>query len=94
MKQKIVTMSKVLDFIKSPHIIIALATGISIVVLAYISKLVLPQPIGYLPSAIPPFITVIFESLQQKFKNHKLLNIWYWVAAILLTTIIIIIIHH
>jgi len=48
-------MSKVKDFFKSPHIQIALATGFSIIVMAYFSKRILPRPIGYLPSAIPPF---------------------------------------
>jgi hypothetical protein len=37
-------MSKIKELIKSPHIQIALATGFSIIVMAYFSKRVLPKP--------------------------------------------------
>jgi len=83
-------MSKVKDFFKSPHIQIALATGFSIIIMAYFSKRVLPRPIGYLPSAIPPFFMAIYEAVHAKYKNKKISTAWYWVVAILLTTAIII----
>ncbi len=86
-------MSKFLEFIKSPHILMALATGISIIVLAYFSKRVLPQEIGYLPSALPPFIMVIYESLLQKYKDRPFLNVWYWILGIFVITVIVILIH-
>ena len=86
-------MSKIFEFLKSPHILIALATGISIIVIAYFSKRVLQQEIGYLPSAIPPFIMVIYESLLQKYKHRHFLNVWYWVGAIFVSTLIVILIH-
>jgi predicted histidine transporter YuiF (NhaC family) len=86
-------MSKVKDFFKSPHIQIALATGFSIIVMAYFSKRILPRPIGYLPSAIPPFLMAIYEAVLTKYKNKKISTAWYWVVAILLTTAIIIGFH-
>jgi len=84
-------MKKLKELIKSPHIQIALATGVSIIVLAYFSKKILPEPIGYLPLAIPPFIATIYEAVAAKYKNKKITTTWYWVAAILITTVIIII---
>ena len=84
-------MNKLKEFFKSPHIQIALATGVSIIALAYFSKRVLPEPIGYLPSAIPPFIALIFEGVLSKHKNKKIATTWYWVAAILCSTVLIII---
>ncbi len=84
-------MKKLIDLIKSPHIQIALATGASIIALAYFSKSILPEPIGYLPLAIPPFIASIYEAVAGKHKNKKIATTWYWVAAILITTALIII---
>ena len=83
-------MSKVKDFFKSPHIQIALATGFSIIIMSYFSKRILPRPIGNLPSAIPPFIMVIYEGVLTKYKNKKISKSGYWIVAILLTTAIII----
>ena len=86
-------MKKLKEFIKSPHIQIALAAGVSIIVLAYFSKRILPEPIGYLPSAIPPFIAVVYEGVLAKHKNKKLATTWYWIAAIFIATAIIIIFY-
>ncbi len=87
-------MSKVKDFFKSPHIQIALAAGFSIIVLAYFSKRVLPEPIGYLPLAIPPFLATIFESLLgSRHKNSKICTTWYWVVAILVATALVILFY-
>ena len=87
-------MSKVKDFFKSPHIQIALATGISILVLAYFSKRVLPEPIGYLSLALPPFLATIFESsLSGRYKNSKICTTWYWIVAILGATVLVILFY-
>ena len=86
-------MKKLKEIIKSPHIQIALAAGVSIIVLAYFSKRILPEPIGYLPSAIPPFIAVVYEGVLAKHKNKKLARTWYWIAAIFLATAVIIVFH-
>jgi predicted histidine transporter YuiF (NhaC family) len=85
--------SKLKEIIKSPHIQIALATGLSIVVMAYFSKRVLPQPIGYLPMTIPPFIALIYENVLNKHKKKKIATAWYWVIAIFAVTALIIILH-
>ena len=83
-------MSKLKELSKSPHIHIALATGLSIITLAYFSKRVLPEPIGYLPSAIPPFVATIYETVQYKYKNSRISTTWYWVAAIMVATALVI----
>jgi len=83
-------MEKIKEFFKSPHIQIALTTGVSIVIMAYFSKRVLSEPIGYLPMAIPPFIALVYENVLNKFKKKKIATAWYWVAAIFIATIFII----
>ena len=85
--------SKITELLKSPHIQISLATGFSIIILAYFSKRVLPEPIGYLSLAIPPFIASIFEAILGKYKDSKICTTWYWIAAILIATAIVIIYH-
>ena len=86
-------MKKLKELIKSSHIQIALTTGVSIIVLAYFSKKILPEPIGYLPLAIPPFIATIYEAVAVKHKNKKITTTWYWVAAILLATALVIVFY-
>jgi hypothetical protein len=90
MEQK---MTKLKDLFKSPHVQISLATGISIVVMAYFSKRILPKPIGYLPTAIPPFFMVVYESVREKYKNHRICTTWYWIVAIFLSMTIIILLY-
>jgi hypothetical protein len=84
---------KIKDFLKSPHIQIALVTGICIIVLAYFSKRILPRPIGYLPAAIPPFLMAIYEGFMSHQKNKKISTTWYWIVAIILSTAVIIMLH-
>ena len=79
------------ELIKSPHIQIALATGISIIVMAYFSKRVLPKPIGFLPTTIPPFLMVIYEAIREKYKDEKISKVKYWISAIFISTLIIIV---
>jgi hypothetical protein len=86
-------MSKLRSFFGSPHIQISLATGISILVMAYASKRILPSPIGYLPNAIPPFLMVIYESLFSRYEGSRICTPWYWVLAILLSTALVILLH-
>ena len=86
-------MSKLKELIKSPHIQIALATGLSIIILAYVSKRMLAEPIGYLSLAIPPFLATIYESLLSKEKYSKFCKTWYWVVAIFVATALVIIFH-
>lgn len=86
-------MKKLKELIKSPHIQIALATGVCIIVLAYLSKRILSEPIGYLPLAIPPFIASIYEAVAAKHKNKKLATTWYWVTTIFFSTALIIFLY-
>jgi predicted histidine transporter YuiF (NhaC family) len=86
-------LSKLKEIIKSPHIQIALATGLSIIFMAYFSKRVLPEPIGYLPMTIPPFIALIYENVLNKHKKKKVATALYWVIAIFAVTALIIILH-
>ena len=86
-------MKKLKELIKSPHIQIALTTGVCIIVLAYFSKRILPEPIGYLPLAVPPFIASIYEAFVAKHKNKKIATTRYWVAAIFFSTALVIFIY-
>ena len=86
-------MSKIRDFFKNPHIQISLATGISIIVLAYFSKRVLPEPLSYLELAAPPFIATIYESLLAKHKDKNFMQTWIWVVAILVGTALVILLN-
>ena len=53
-------MSKVKKISINPQIQIALAAGMSIIVLAFFSKRVLPEPLSYLELALPPFVALFF----------------------------------
>ena len=86
-------MSKFKEHIKSPHIQISIATGVSIIVLAYFSKRVLPRPIGYLSLAIPPFFMTIYEAVLKKHKDSRICTTWYWIVAIFIATAIVIFVH-
>jgi len=83
-------LSKIKELLKSPHIQIALATGASIIIMAYFSKRVLAEPLSYLQLAIPPFLATLYESLLSRYKNSKLCTTWYWIVAILGTTALLI----
>ncbi len=86
-------MSKIKDFFLSPHIQIALATGISIIILAWVSKRVLAEPMHNLVLAIPPLIAAVYESLMNKYKDKKICTPWYWSTAVLGTTALIILFY-
>ena len=86
-------MSKFKELIKSPHVHIALVTGFSIIIMAYVSKKILPEPMGSIPLAIPPFLMLIYESLQGRYKHSRIMITWYWILAILGSTALIIAIY-
>ena len=86
-------MAKFKELLKSPHIHLSIATGLSIIVLAYFSKKILPEPIGYLNLAIPPFMATITESLISRYKDKIILITWLGIAAVLLATILVIVFH-
>jgi len=86
-------MSKFKEEFQASHIYLALATGISIIGMALLSKYILPVPLGYLDLAIPPFFATIFETVYKKHKGKKICTSRYWVAAILIATVIVVIMH-
>ena len=65
-------MSKIKELFKSPHVQITMAAGFSIILMAYVSKRILPEPMDYLALALPPFIAVIFEGLLDRYKDSKI----------------------
>ena len=79
--------------LKSHTIQIALVTAGSIILLAWVSKRLLPEPIGYLSLAIPPLIATISETLLGKYKETCDLKTSWFIFAILLSTAVIIFIH-
>lgn len=83
-------MSKLKELIQSPHIQVALATGVSIVAMAYVSKRVLSDPMASVPLAVPPFLMLLFELMWGRYKDTRLCATSYWITAILLSTIFII----
>ena len=86
-------MNKLKEMFKSPHVQIALATGACIIIMAYASKRFLPEPIGYLPLAIPPFFMTIYEYVAKRYKNKRISTTWYWVAAIFISTALVILFY-
>ena len=86
-------MNNLKQLLKSPHIQIALAIGFNIIILAYFSKRILPEPIGDIFLAIPPFIGTIFELLLGKYKGSRFCKTGYWVAAIFLSTVVVILLN-
>ena len=85
-------MSRLKKFLLGPHIQIAITTGISIIVLAWFSKRVLPRPLSYLELAIPPFVATIYEAVYAKHKGKRIATEWYWAFGIIVTTVLVILI--
>lgn len=85
--------TKVNETVRSPHVQIALATGVSIIVMAYASKRLLPEPIGYIPLAIPPFLMTVYESVAKRYPDSSICTTWYWIAAIWISTALIILFY-
>jgi len=83
-------VSKLTNTLRSGHVHISLATGISILVMAYVSKRFLPEPIPYLHLAAPPFLMTIYEALVSKKKYERYTKSLYWVVGILAATLIVI----
>jgi len=86
-------MKKLKDLIKSPHIQIALVTGICIIVIAWFSKRILAEPVSNLQTAIPPFLMALYEGFSARFKDNKIFTTWYWIAVIIFATILILAVH-
>ena len=74
----------------SGHVHVSLATGVSILVLAWFSKRVLPEPLSYLELAAPPFLMVIYEAVVEKAPNRRAARSGWWVVGILAATALVI----
>ena len=86
-------MSKVIDFFRRPQFQIELATGISIVALAWFFKKVVGIQVPAQYSAIPALILCVYEGLKAKKKWPRLTREWIWITAVLLSTALIILFH-
>jgi hypothetical protein len=90
-------MGHIRDLIRSGLIHVALALGFSIIVFAWFSKRVLPEPIPNLYLAIPGFLALGYETVDQMTGKKRipepLTRSFYWVVAILLSTLFIILLH-
>jgi hypothetical protein len=83
-------VEKLTNTMRSGHVHISLATGISIIVMAYASSRILPEPMPYLYLAAPPFLMTIYEALVSKKKYERYTKSLYWVVGIFATTLIVI----
>ena len=88
-----ISMKKMKELIKSPHIQIALVTGICIIVIAWFSKRIIERPVSNLETAVPPFLMALYEGFSIRFKDKKIVITWYWIIAIIAATLLIITIH-
>lgn len=86
-------MSRFTVLIKSPRIQIALAAGVSIITLAYVSKRVLPEPIGGVALAFPPLVLVMYELVAERHKGSRACTPGYWVVGVLIATLVVILFH-
>ena len=77
--------------VKSPIIHVALATGISIVSIAYVSKHLLGGSCSTVALAIPPLIMTAHAYVINRHPNSKYSKTRYWIGGILFYTVGVII---
>ena len=75
------------------HIYLACATGFSIVLMAWVSKKVLPEPLSYLELGLPPFLATLGEVLWSREGISLKLKTWHVIAAVLFSTGLIILLN-
>lgn len=83
-------MNKIKEYLKSPHIQIAMAAGFSIILIACATKWILLKPIDPLLLTIPALAEVAYEGLLKKYSSAKFMKTWIWVCTILFSTLLII----
>jgi hypothetical protein len=81
------------EYLRSPHIQIAIATGVSILAFATSSVWVTMHFLDPLLLTIPPLIEVVHWALYQKSKDAWYMKTWYWVCAILVSTALLILLR-
>ncbi len=86
-------MSRFREKMRSPRAQIAAVAGASVLVLAAASRWLVPEPIGYLSLAFPPFLAVVYESVCSKRAESRICTTWYWLLAIAAATVLVIVLH-
>ena len=81
------------ELLRSGHIHVSLALGISIIVLAYVSKRMLPAPMEPIYLSMTSLLMAGYEAVASRKKYKRLAKSWYWVVAIFAATVVIILIH-
>jgi hypothetical protein len=83
-------IGKIGEYLAHPIIQIALAAGASIIILAFVSKRVLPEPLGTLELALPPFVATLFEAIAETRKGAWYTRPIVGIVAVALATILVI----
>ena len=81
------------ELIRSKHIHLALVTGTSMIILTYVSKRVLPEPMDNIYITIPGLFLVAAEAALGLKKNTWYTNVNHWIIAAVLATSLIVILH-
>jgi hypothetical protein len=81
------SVTKLGKVLRSGHVQVAAATGLCIVVMAYVSKRIMHEAIPDLYLAVPPFLMTLYEGFRKKGRGAEEGKVGYWVAAIFLATI-------
>lgn len=85
-------MTNIKELMKSSHIQIALASGISMLTIACFTRWILKKPIDPFLLAIPALIEAAYEYVLKKHKDSKICRTWIWIVAILASTILILLV--
>lgn len=83
-------MSKVKELLMNGHIQMALAVGISIIALSYVSKRVLPVPMKPIYFSLTSLIMTAYEAVVHNNADKRRARTRYWVPAVLLTMVAVI----
>jgi len=86
-------MNKETEIDGSRLILLACVTGFTIILMAWFSKKILPEPLSYLELALPPFLATLGEGMLQHEKTRPHVRTWHVIAVVLLSTAAIIGIH-
>ncbi|MFH2037729.1 MAG: hypothetical protein ABIJ45_15110 [Candidatus Zixiibacteriota bacterium] len=86
-------MSKLIKMIKNEQIQLSISIGLSIIILAYVSKWIMHIEFSYLKLAVPGFVMAVFEAARKNKKYRKYVKLIYGHLAIWGSTAIVIILH-
>jgi hypothetical protein len=81
------------EFIRSKHIQLALVTGVSLIVLTFVSKRVLSAPMENIYISIPGLIMVAAEGVLGLKKKAWYTNQYLWIISAVLATSLIVVLH-